>query len=190
MRCVFPSAVKPWQKVLCGIVGVAALGGGLYGSVHALTWSIRLASAGLDKIELPALKPISDKTATKVRDFNPSDSQLFAAQGVFTVALPFGLGAWFSYSMYHDRRWLLDPLIEECTLFYRAIRGTECCNIVRSTARFCVAGPILSVFVIATPVTILGFFFVSYISGKDMIKTWKMRQVKRYEANEAEQEKR
>jgi hypothetical protein len=36
MRCIFPQAVKPWQKALCGVVGVGLLGTGLVLGFHAM----------------------------------------------------------------------------------------------------------------------------------------------------------
>jgi hypothetical protein len=35
MRCVFPNAIKPWQKVACATVGVAGLIGGVCAGVYA-----------------------------------------------------------------------------------------------------------------------------------------------------------
>ena len=36
MRCIFPQAVKPWQKALCGVVGVGLLGTGLTLGFYAM----------------------------------------------------------------------------------------------------------------------------------------------------------
>ena len=41
MRCVFPSAVKPWQKALCAAVGVGSHVGGLYGTGKVIGWTTR-----------------------------------------------------------------------------------------------------------------------------------------------------
>ena len=43
MRCVFPNAIKPWQKAACAAVGVAALIGGVCAGGYAFVIGLETA---------------------------------------------------------------------------------------------------------------------------------------------------
>ncbi len=167
MRCVFPSAVKPWQKVACGAVGVAALAGGIYSLLSATKFGIRQLT---QRVDLNVILPALPDTNVKIE---PSEGALFVAQGAFTVALPTWVVSKAALGLYRDRLFLFRPLIEEYSAFYRAIKGTECCNIVRSTARFCLTGSTLSVMAIYLVGGCIGLGAIAVLSARDMFTTVK-----------------
>jgi|JI10StandDraft_1071094.scaffolds.fasta_scaffold44241_3 hypothetical protein len=43
MRCVFPNAIRPWQKAACAAVGVAALMGGVCAGGYAFVIGLETA---------------------------------------------------------------------------------------------------------------------------------------------------
>lgn len=68
--------------------------------------------------------------------------------------------------------WFWPVVKDEFSMFYKAIRGTECCNIVRKTARFSIMGPIsvaaFSAFIVVYPMASALFGWTAYEIGESL----------------------
>lgn len=187
-QCVFPMAVKPWQKIVCGIAGVSALGAGVFSIGYVFVKAIEgLVVLDYKWTEYRKLHPAVLKVTPKEYTGDPAfvkyinrlldtkiDDRVKVAVGVFASSVACVVCAVVA---------IKNPLFwwhatkEEFGVFFKAIKGTECCNIVRKTARFAVTGPVvvsllLPVTLAAPGMSIACAGFAIYL-GKDFIQNSK-----------------
>ncbi len=140
MKCVFPRAVKLWQKVLCGTVGVVALGT----SLTAFSVAVVNIPSPPDWVFSFLIAEKDTREPSKLADFlneflYDSDNQ----RKISMVGAPLfaGTSVMFAVLSYKHPFWFWPATKEEFMVFFNAIKGTECCDIVKKTARFAITGP-------------------------------------------------
>lgn len=147
--CVFPAAIKPWQKALCAATGVVGLCGTLYGIGKAAGYALDAIDTA-DQRQRQRQEPVTpdDKGVLKYPlEYYATRNQLADAYlNLFAppCVIPFmgGVVYWCGYRVPFEM-WKEGSLALK--KFIGIFRGTECCSMVRATAGFCVVAPVAGV---------------------------------------------
>ena len=127
-ECIFPHAIKPWQKAICGTTGLIVSGGLIYGSSCAYKKYI-LEKINREKRDVSVYKPnYLDSLFLSLNKFNekyPMSANM----------LGFGISSCGTISA-------TAIIISETRNYWKQIKETkQCCNIIRSTAKYSLICP-------------------------------------------------
>lgn len=132
-ECIFPLAIKPWQKAICGTTGLLVSGGLIYGSSCAYKHYI--------------LRPTRDSKREKreqrdvcvhkpQKSIFPSLDRFNEKYPISACMLGFGISGFSTISA-------TTIIISQTRDCWKQIKETkQCCNIIRSTAKYSLTCPV------------------------------------------------
>jgi len=131
LKCLFPHAIKPWQKSLCVSVGVSSFIGSVgLASYTMFNFGRKNNSKKQTKIDQTFDQTFFNKTSDKI--FNKFEKTVLNINPNKVDAVGIGIfSTFFGLCSIHN----INKIFGEGYLLSKQIIGTtECCNIIRSTA--------------------------------------------------------
>ena len=147
-QCIFPKAITPLQKAVCGITGVGGCVGLGFVTVKLIYESGKKFS---ENVKLEDYKPNLDmpkfENIPKLPQINMPEitlnpmhkSLLLCTTGLLGATAFAGMGCWICATA---TKYLLISSKLYINNFKNVFRGTQCCDMVRATAKFSILGPL------------------------------------------------
>ena len=127
-HCIFPKAITPLQKFICGTVGVSAFGVGVYGTGSIISTCIKtqLNKSIVEPMIVPEAMIVPEHIIEPLKSMLQS-VPLNVINGVELFINTTLSGLFASYVLFFKRK-----LVQNNIDFYRTVKGTDkCCSIVR-----------------------------------------------------------
>lgn len=166
-RCVFPHAVKPWQKALCMTTGVGVTGLGFYGTGKLVMYSVSHISKKNPENDEPIGNFLDiEETPTEKNRKRYSDRTVFSQNLLSTGVCLFGTGFFSSFTYIFG-----NETLKYHKNYWRLLKGTkDCCNIIRSTGSFVVVSPLCLFGTTMVFLYTIEAAKLTYKNGKELLK--------------------